>query len=305
MKLWLSMIIKNEEKNIKNYLYEIYDLFDDIVIVDTGSTDASLKLLKDIWIQAIPYKINHTDARLIDARNFSIEKNACNRVLILDWDEQISREDLLKIKSMEPDYFQKDVSWYFIKRKDYRYDKPFDDYKMCLINKNHVRFLFNVHACPQVYVRDNNGIWLRLNGITLHHHTEPRAYKLKYIEQLENGIKENPGCLRFYRFLWYYYFKNNKLPKAIEKFEFIIKNRNHRFPVEILNAIMLISSIYQWLWDHIRAFNYISLWQKYYQEVKDDFEVKINFRMEKRFSDTQAKLLEDHNAIIIPYEFAY
>jgi hypothetical protein len=29
------MIIKNEEKNIKKYLYDIYDLFDDVVVVDT------------------------------------------------------------------------------------------------------------------------------------------------------------------------------------------------------------------------------------------------------------------------------
>lgn len=97
MKLWLSMIIKNEAANIKKNLSDIYDLFDDVVVVDTWSTDDSLELLNNIGIRTELYKILDEDKRLVDARNFSIEKNKHDWVLILDWDETMSREDIMKI----------------------------------------------------------------------------------------------------------------------------------------------------------------------------------------------------------------
>jgi len=299
------MIIKNEADNIKKYLFDIYDLFDDVVVVDTWSTDDSIDLLAQIWVKTFQYEIVHEDKRLIEARNFSIENNTCDRILILDWDECLSREDIKKIKNFESDCLSKDVFWYFFKWLDHRYGDVFEDYKMCLINKNHVRFLFSVHACPQVYIRDNNWIWLWMNWITLHHHPESKEYRSKYIQQLENWITENPWCLRFYRFLWYFYYKNGKMPEAINRFEFIVQNTNMRYPVEILNAMMMLASIYQCLWDDIKSFCYISLWLEYYEKVKHDFEVKINFRLKKWFMDSQQKLIKNPKAIISPYEFAY
>lgn len=305
MKLWLSMIIKNESENIKKHLYGIYDLFDDVVVVDTWSTDDSISLLYNIGIKPLKYEFVHDDERLIEARNFSIEQNTCDWILILDGDENISREDIIKIKSLEFTCWDQHIFGYFIKRIDHRYESIFEDYKMCLINKNHVRFLFSVHACPQVYIRDNEGTWLWMNGITLHHYPEPRNYREKYIQQLENGIKENPWCLRFYWFLWYYYYKHNKIAKAIEDFEYIIKNTNVRYPVEILNATMILACIEQDQWDTIKSFCYISLWLDYYEKVKDDFEVKVNFRLKDRFICAHKQLLNDENTKISPYEFAY
>ena len=35
----LCMIVKNEENNIENCLNSVKNLFDEIIIVDTGSTD--------------------------------------------------------------------------------------------------------------------------------------------------------------------------------------------------------------------------------------------------------------------------
>ena len=299
------MIIKDEVSNIKSKLSTISDLFDNLVIVDTGSTDWSIEELENIWIQPYHFKLSHEDRRIIEARNFSIEKNKCDRVLVLDWDESISRDDIKKIKQMdEPDPAAK-VFWYFMKWQDYRYKQPFEDYKMSLINKNHVRFLFSVHACPQVYIRDSHGTWLRLNGITLHHYPIFKEYRKDYIKQLELWIEENPWCLRFYWFLGYYYFKNNHIDESIKHFEFMIKHINNRFPVEMLNAIMVLVFIYNSLWDTIKAFHYVALGIEYYETVKDDFEVRINFRLWQWFLDTKKLLLNDPNADLSLYEFAY
>ena len=44
--LSLCMITKNEEKNISRCLDSIKDIVDEIIIVDTGSTDNSIKIAK-------------------------------------------------------------------------------------------------------------------------------------------------------------------------------------------------------------------------------------------------------------------
>lgn len=40
----LCMIVKNEEQSIENCLNSIYDVVDEIIIVDTGSTDHTKEL---------------------------------------------------------------------------------------------------------------------------------------------------------------------------------------------------------------------------------------------------------------------
>ena len=46
MNLTLSMIVKNEEKYLEGCLNSVCDITNEIVIVDTGSTDKTLKIAK-------------------------------------------------------------------------------------------------------------------------------------------------------------------------------------------------------------------------------------------------------------------
>ena len=48
----LCMIVKNEEKILARCLDSVADLVDEIVIVDTGSTDATKKLQRIIQIKS-------------------------------------------------------------------------------------------------------------------------------------------------------------------------------------------------------------------------------------------------------------
>ncbi|HMT26769.1 MAG TPA: glycosyltransferase [Candidatus Absconditabacterales bacterium] len=302
MDIGLSMIVKNEGNRLHKSLGEIYDLFDDIVVVDTGSEDNTLEILRNFHINPILYKNPYPDQRLIEARNFSIENNKAERILILDGDEHISREDIIAIKKINP---SEKVDGYFVKWIDYRYKEPFEDYKMCLIRKNAVRFLFSVHACPQVYIRDNNKNGLWLNGISLSHYPEIKPHRQKYITQLENGIKENPGCMRFYWFLGYHYFKNQLREEAKKYLIEVINHKNTRFPVETLNSFMILASILQNEGANLASYQLIFEGLEFYRIVKNDFEVKINFRLYSRFKNTHNELINNHKAKIIPYEFAF
>ena len=144
-----------------------------------------------------------------------------------------------------------------------------------------------------------------MHGVTLQHYPEFKNYRSNYIVQILEGITENPGCLRFYRFLRYTYFKHERYDDALKALEFVTAHIGNRFPVETLNTIMILATIYQQKWDTIQSYYYIQMWLDYYQKVHEDFEVKVNFRVADRFNSHHKKLLDNPQAEIVPYEFAY
>jgi glycosyltransferase involved in cell wall biosynthesis len=98
LKISLAMIIKNEEKNIQKCIESVKELVDEIVIVDTGSTDNTINIIKEYPNIRIYHYLWCED--FSKARNFSIEKTTGEYILVLDGDEFIiegKREELEKI----------------------------------------------------------------------------------------------------------------------------------------------------------------------------------------------------------------
>ncbi len=92
--LTISMITKNEEQFLRNCLASVRDLADEIVIMDTGSTDRTIEIAKEFGA-----KVGHFD--WIDdfaaARNAALDQARGDWVLSLDADEEIAAEDHEKI----------------------------------------------------------------------------------------------------------------------------------------------------------------------------------------------------------------
>jgi len=95
MAISLCMIVKDEEKLLEQCLSSVKDLFDEIIIVDTGSKDKTKEIAKKFTDNIFDFEWKNDFAA---ARNFSIEKAAKEWVFILDADESISKEDHEKIK---------------------------------------------------------------------------------------------------------------------------------------------------------------------------------------------------------------
>ncbi len=94
-KISLVMIVKNEEAVLARCLESVQDIVDEIVVVDTGSTDCTVEIAKQFNASIYEFEwCNDFSA----ARNFALSKATGEWRLILDADEYImagTKEELL------------------------------------------------------------------------------------------------------------------------------------------------------------------------------------------------------------------
>ena len=92
----ICMIVKNEEKNLERCLRSIKQCKNyEIIIVDTGSTDNTLKIAKSHNAKIYKYKWNNDFSA---ARNKAMEYARGDWVLILDADEELAPNSYEKLK---------------------------------------------------------------------------------------------------------------------------------------------------------------------------------------------------------------
>lgn len=94
-KLSLCMIVKNEEKHLERCLNSCAKYVQEMIIVDTGSTDRTIEIAEKFGAKIFHYE---WDNNFSNARNYSIKKSTGDFNLILDADEVIVglNEGLLK-----------------------------------------------------------------------------------------------------------------------------------------------------------------------------------------------------------------
>jgi tetratricopeptide (TPR) repeat protein len=90
MTLSLCMIVKNEERHLRRCLESVRGLADDLVVVDTGSTDGTIEIARDHGARL--FRLDWHDDFSI-ARNFSLEEATGDWILVLDADESIASRD--------------------------------------------------------------------------------------------------------------------------------------------------------------------------------------------------------------------
>ncbi len=109
----LCMIVKNEEKNIGECLKKIRPAVDEIIVVDTGSSDKTKDIAKVFGAKLYDFKWNNDFA---EARNFSLSKATGKWILILDADEVISPRDFNTLKQMVKVQGKEPVTYIFYTR---------------------------------------------------------------------------------------------------------------------------------------------------------------------------------------------
>jgi glycosyltransferase involved in cell wall biosynthesis len=92
--LSLCMIVKNEEECISRCLNSVKDVVDEIIIVDTGSTDRTIEICQSYQAQIEKFEWNGSFA---DARNYSIKKATGDWIIWLDADEELDETNKKKL----------------------------------------------------------------------------------------------------------------------------------------------------------------------------------------------------------------
>ena len=85
--LSVAMIVKDEEANIRRALESIVDVVDEIIVVDTGSTDRTPEIVKEYTDKLYFHEWQNDFS---EARNYSLKFPTCQWVLIYDADEEAS-----------------------------------------------------------------------------------------------------------------------------------------------------------------------------------------------------------------------
>ncbi len=92
-------IVKNESEYIFEMIESIINIADEIIIVDTGSTDNTIEIIESFGIKPYFYKWNDNFA---EARNFAISKATKDWIFNIDADERLNISgdfhDFLKVK---------------------------------------------------------------------------------------------------------------------------------------------------------------------------------------------------------------
>lgn len=91
----LCMIVKDEESNIANCLKSAQGIVDEIIIVDTGSTDETISICKMFNVKIFNFKWNNSFA---EVRNFGLKQAKGDWILWLDADEEIDIVDGKNLK---------------------------------------------------------------------------------------------------------------------------------------------------------------------------------------------------------------
>lgn len=192
--LTLCMIVKNEKKSLKNCLAKAAAFVDEIIVVDTGSTDNTKDIAAQFTNKIYDFKWCNDFSK---ARNFSISKASNDWILILDADEFITD-------------FNKDTVDEFI-------NNPLNKSKVGRIQIiNIMEYLSDNKRCMERLSRFFNRNYFHYEGIIHEQLTglDENDYKINIVDITVEHIGYTQEILN----------KTNKLKRNIELLEVAVKN---------------------------------------------------------------------------------
>jgi len=111
-KVTLCQILKNEEKNLPACLDSVADLVDEIIVIDTGSTDATKQV-------AARYGARIHDFPWIDdfaaARNESMRRATGRWIFLMDADDRIDQENRQRLRTVFSNLKDEEDAAYFMR----------------------------------------------------------------------------------------------------------------------------------------------------------------------------------------------
>ena len=139
----LCMIVKNEEESLERCLNSLKGIVDEIIIVDTGSTDRTKEIARRYGAKVSDFKWNYDFAA---ARNYAFSQATCDYIYSADADEELDEENRQRFFSLKAD-----LSELYI-----------DIVQMYYCNQLSFRTVYNYdkELRPKLFKRVRNFVWM-------------------------------------------------------------------------------------------------------------------------------------------------
>ncbi|WP_425058769.1 hypothetical protein SCACP_34250 [Sporomusa carbonis] len=197
--LSLCMIAKDEEKNLPRCLRSVAGVVDEIIVVDTGSTDRTVEIAREFGAKVYTFPWNDNFS---DARNLSLEMASGNWILFLDADEELTPDSGIALKQAIE---ATDVDGYFVTIINYLGNEGWNDTCPDLVfrlfrNRPDYRFRGAIHEQIVDAILENNSqaCCRRAENITLLHYgyldrqIEEKDKKNRNLHIIEKELADNP-----------------------------------------------------------------------------------------------------------------
>lgn len=187
-KICVYAISKNEEKFVKRWAESVKDA-DEIIVLDTGSTDNTVNLLKELNVKVIEKEI--IPWRFDVARNEALKlvSQDIDICISLDLDEVLEqnwREKLEKIWKSDTTRLRYNYNWKLDEN-----NKPLVNFYIEKIHsRNDYKWTHPVHEVLENI--NNNEKFETTDEITVNHYPDNTKSRGSYLNLLELSVKEDP-----------------------------------------------------------------------------------------------------------------
>ena len=236
--LSICLITKNEEAHLRRCLESVRGLWDDLVVVDTGSTDRTVEIARSCGARVFNFVWQDDFSR---ARNFCLEQATGDWILSLDADESIASRDHAIIRAqmasdgcdavfaVQRHYLARTVVGWKSGSGGYAEGEPYSGYldtdcRRLFRNRPWLRFVNRVHEVlvsidPARPVTDIRGGWV------IHHYGKVGAAEVltakgeHYLRILLRKVEEHPADPQAYHELGIQYSELQRFNEALAAFE--------------------------------------------------------------------------------------
>jgi glycosyltransferase involved in cell wall biosynthesis len=189
----LCMIVKNEKNNLKRCLNSIKNIADEIIIVDTGSNDETVKIAEKYNSIILHHAWNEDFS---EARNAGLEKANGEWILVLDADEELNLSTSGKIRhtllNTRAEALNVIIRKYQPEDDVMRY---IDEQSIRLFrNKKEYRYQNRIHSQIIPSIADSGGSFTECSVIVNNYGPQQQNEKRhkRNIPLLNEGLKEQP-----------------------------------------------------------------------------------------------------------------
>lgn len=222
MQISLCLIVKNEADNIKQCLENLIHVVQQIIIVDTGSTDNTVELAQSYGAEIYNYEWNDDFSA---AKNFALDYANGDWIIFLDADEYFSNETvanipkLIQLYGSSCDGFLTQMANIDVDRNNMILDEFFTT--RIFRNDKNMRYVGRIHEqINNLSGRKNAWYKIEPNKIKLYH----TGYSTHVIQQkcarnlklLQEEFNENQENIDLYRYFADVYYGLGKYDQAIE-----------------------------------------------------------------------------------------